>query len=390
LSNVFNFTVPRLKGLKPGPKRTEYFDSGSQGKLTLRVGVSGTKTFYAMDSEIKPNGTKKRVREKIGNFPALSLDEAREKCIQITQQWANPKKTLPTLKHYFEKEYFEKHSKKRKKSWKNDELNFRLHVGPAFGEYRLDEITRPMVMEFHSKLGEQVTESGIKRVSRANRVLSLLSAIFTYAMKQDLIDKNPCHKIDKFPEKAKTSSVTSEQFKELEAIFDNLPDPYMRVFFKLAMETAARRKNILEMRWQDIDFGVRVWHVKGEFVKNGEPLYIPLHSKTISDLKGLQGKISEKSKSCPDAWRYVFPGLSGGHMHFPKRLWKKIQDSLEFDIIFHDLRRSRSTHLLEQGVPVSTVMSLTGHKDPKTLLKHYHAPKIDSLREALTRVDGED
>lgn len=51
----------------------------------------------------------------------------------------------------------------------------------------------------------------------------------------------------------------------------------------------------------------------------------------------------------------------------------------------HIMRRSGITYLLEQGVPVTTIMKMSGHEDVSTLMK-YENTSTEAVEEALASI----
>ena len=75
---TFKFTKTRLEELPPATKgQVEYGDTVVNG-LRIRVGVSGTKSFCVSR---KKNG--KFFRATLGRFPALSVENARAKALEV-------------------------------------------------------------------------------------------------------------------------------------------------------------------------------------------------------------------------------------------------------------------------------------------------------------------
>ena len=79
--------------------------------------------------------------------------------------------------------YVEEYAKKRNKSWQQADHLVRRHLLPAWGALRANTITRADVRSVMSKINGPVL---------ANQVLASASALFTWAMKQELLANNPC------------------------------------------------------------------------------------------------------------------------------------------------------------------------------------------------------
>ena len=130
--NKLNFTKAMLNSLHlPSPgKRSLYHDS-KVPSLGVRVTDTGHKSFVVYR---KINGKPERIT--LGRYPDLSIEQARNKAIEINAaiaQGENPndkrrsERAEMTLAGLFS-EYMERHAKLHKKSWKTDESRFKLHL----------------------------------------------------------------------------------------------------------------------------------------------------------------------------------------------------------------------------------------------------------------------
>lgn len=72
MSNKFKFTKRKLESLKPTDKTITYHDTETTG-LKLTISKAGTYTFMVYR---KIKGRPERV--KLGNFPALTVEQARK------------------------------------------------------------------------------------------------------------------------------------------------------------------------------------------------------------------------------------------------------------------------------------------------------------------------
>ncbi|MBT3926816.1 MAG: site-specific integrase, partial [Rhodospirillaceae bacterium] len=93
--------------------------------------------------------------------------------------------------------YMEEHARPKKKpaSAKSDESNLKNHVLPALGPKKAAAITRADISRLHHSM--------LKTPGAANRVLALLSKMFTLAEKWGLRPDgtNPCRHVERNPER---------------------------------------------------------------------------------------------------------------------------------------------------------------------------------------------
>jgi integrase len=84
--------------------------------------------------------------------------------------------------------YLEEHPKKKNKSWQQAAKLVRRYLLPAWGDLSANVITRSDVRAVMGKINGPVL---------ANQVLASGSAIFTWAVKQELVPINPCRGVER-------------------------------------------------------------------------------------------------------------------------------------------------------------------------------------------------
>ena len=87
-------------------------------------------------------------------------------------------------------QYVELHAKKHNKSWKGTEKLVTRFLLPRWGKLKASAITRADVRAMMIRIEAPIT---------ANQVLASASAIFTWAVKQEIVTINPCHGVDRNP-----------------------------------------------------------------------------------------------------------------------------------------------------------------------------------------------
>lgn len=314
----FDFTKRTIDALpSPDAGVTYYYDARAKG-LALSVGKTGRKAFLLYR---KIKGKPERI--KIGPYPDLSIEEARKATdvlnAQIAQE-ANPadsgraKRSEMTLEELF-KVYYERHSQPRKVTHEEDVAHFARHVnttahGPNLAKLRLSEVTRAKLTAHHAKMAAIPTT--------ANRVLALLSSMFSKAIQWSLFDGNhPCRGIQKFPERSRDRFVQPDEMPRLLYALENEPNEVVRDFLLMALFTGARRKNVLTMKWADVHMERKEWRI--EKTKNGTSQTLPLSHAAIEVLKRRSAAATDPRSA------FVFPGPGAdGHIVDPQRAWSRI------------------------------------------------------------------
>jgi len=267
------------------------------------VTATGQKTFYRVG---RINGSPP-VRIRIGEFPDLSVEQARKACQKLAGQIAegqNPhqerqamkaEKTLGAMFEWF----LENHSKPRKRTWPEDERLFNKFLA-TWGNRRLSAISRTDVQALHAKVGR---ESG---PYQANRVLALLRAVFNKAGLLGFEGKNPVVGVEPFREQSRDRFLLPEElptfFEALKAEPQDAQD-----FVMLSVLIGARAGNLAAMAWQDLHLDLCTWRIPD--TKSKKPAFVHLCGKAIEILNRRQANANGSL--------WVFPPAGRANAHHP-------------------------------------------------------------------------
>lgn len=162
--------------------------------------------------------------------------------------------------------------------------------------------------------------------------------------------------------------------QEVAKLADALPHPY-GLAARLAVATGLRRRNLLQMRWDQID-GDAVT-IPGQLMKNGSPLRIPLNAEALAILRQLGNK-SE----------WVFLKESGAPIkEITSKVWQRACKAAGLDNLrWHDLRHTWASIMRQQGVPLEVIQELGGWKDGAMVQRYSHL-SVDHLRDFAAMVD---
>lgn len=330
----------------------------------------------------------------LGLLSQVDLAEARVRyfeCRQRIESGINPKldnagyksQQCPTLDEFIDRQYLP-HIKSYKRCITADMTLLNNHILPAFGASRLNEITPHNVNQFIA----QKLSAGYKP-SYCNRFLVLLGFCFNLALKWEVagVQRNPvkavsllkCHnKIERY--------LKRDEHERLMREINKSPNPLLRYFVPLALMTGARKREILDARWQDFDFEKKVWVIP--MTKSGKPRHVPLIPEVIMLLKQLRAylpTLMDQKSLLENPW--VLPNhRTGKPLRSIFHSWDtaRKQAGVE-DLRIHDLRHSFASALVNNGVPIYDVQHLLGHQDLRTTQRYAHlAP--ERLRNSAARV----
>lgn len=177
---------------------------------------------------------------------------------------------------------------------------------------------------------------------------------------------NPCDGVSPFEDHGARERYLSRE--EVERLFDELErnaNVQVGQVIKLLLYTGARKREILDARWEDIDWQRRVLTVPAERSKSKKPHYIPLSDAALSLLHTLP-----RQDDMP--WLFFNP-KTGKPPVSVFYAWNTIRRRVGLpDVRLHDLRHSFASFLVNSGRSLYEVQKLLGHHDPKVTMRYAH------------------
>ena len=251
------FTVAELDNLKPGSRRRELPD-GKQAGLYFIIQPSGARSWaYRYRFGGKPR------KFTIGPYPATSLAAARAKAAAASVKVAGDvhpaaekkaeriAKTVPaddTIATII-KQFVAAHCKRKLKARSAHEVERLLtkEIAAPWGERPLSHIGKK---DIHALLDAIVERPA---PITANRTLAWLHTLFNWVVERGILNTNPCIGIrPPADETARDRVLSDDELAALWRASDGLEQPYSE-FIKLLILTGARRNEIAELRWREVD-----------------------------------------------------------------------------------------------------------------------------------------
>jgi integrase len=374
--NAINFTKAALNALPlpEGKKRAWYWDT-KVNSLALMVTGTGRRSFYHYRWVAG-----KPVQRLIGAFPDLSIEQARQKAESLNGLVArgeDPRMAAGTARGEWTladlgEWYVEEHSKKRKRSWRQDAMYFENHF-KVFAKTKLSHITKADLRSFHEDMGDKVGPYA------ANKALRLLSAVFNRAITYDKFrGENPAAAIEFFPERSRDRRLMPDEMPLFIRAVQDESNTDVRDFVLLSLYTGARKANVLAMAWQQIDFTSRTWRIP--MTKTGDWQVIPLEDAEI-------GILRRRKQGNATPWVFPGPGATG-HMQDPRKGWLRILRRAGLDDLhLHDLRRTLGSWMVDSGASLPVIGKVLNHQNQSTTAI-YARLSLDPLRVAKQKTHG--
>lgn len=214
-----------------------------------------------------------------------------------------------------------------------------------------------------------------------------IATFYNYLLLHGIVSDNPV-KVKRLPkfDSPEPKVLTREEVAKLMAVPDLRSDVELRyrTMLELIYATGMRTSEVLNLVFDDIDFGRGIVRVKG---KGGYYRFVPLTNVAIYYLREWLIKCRFNYQRS----ELVFSTRKGTRID-RGNFWKRIKqyaqkagiDSKGFGA--HTLRHSFATHLLQAGADLRTIQILLGHKSLNTTTIYTHLTMQD-LREIYDKND---
>jgi integrase len=378
-----------LKLIPPPAGNSIEYDSEIPG-FGVRITAAGAIAFIL---NYRFRGRERRIT--IGRYPELTVTAARERAIQFRgrildghdplqeRESERAEPTVADLAAHYMSDYAEKH--KRPTSLRNDRQMIDKIIIPKLGKLRLKSVGVKDIAAVHTSLENTPY--------RANRVLALLSKMFSLAGEWGWRADNPARKVPHFHEDRRENWLSIEQIRLFTTALNEYQDQNAANALRLLLLTGARVGELLSADWTQFDLERGIWTKPSHHTKQKKTEHIPLSPPAID----LLNKMKPKILSGP-----LFPGAKGGPRTTLRRPWIQackaagLVEEVEFQgkrkviklykptIRIHDLRHTYASHLVSTGTSLQIVGKLLGHTQPQTTARYAHVAD-DALRKATER-----
>lgn len=284
-------------------------------------------------------------------------------------------------------------------------IDFYRHISNKIANYfkgeLLQQITALQIQKYMVYLRTEYRTKQNKPISdkTIRHLYCVLTLIFSFAMEQELIAKNPMEKVE-CPKLAKKQidAFSQEQAKEFLTLLDSCPLDF-RCMLSLLITTGIRRGELMGLQWQDIDFNALTISIQRNVTytpKSGVVVdtpktensirVIPIIASVAGLLHQYQCELGKQiSKDC-----FLFPNEKGAKLpRDPNAVTRRVKRFMKNngfpDLSPHDLRHSCATLLLNSGADIKSVQEILGHANASTTLNFYVKSDIRQMKAAANK-----
>ena len=243
-----------IRKIKPKAAAYVVWDTHQHG-LAIRVQPTGAKAWKVIYSR---HGRPRWLH--LGNANAIGLNHARNLAAKAMLAVAEGKD--PAAEKKAERgvgtfadlhlRYLDGHAKKRNKSWRQGETLVSRYATPRWGRLQASTVARADVKALMASIEAPVL---------ANQVLAAVSAVFTWAVREDILLTNPCKLVARNPVRSRERVLSDSEVPMFWSAFDDA-GLIVGTALKVILLTGQRPGEVAHMRGEHIRDGW--WELPGE------------------------------------------------------------------------------------------------------------------------------
>jgi integrase len=329
--------------------------------------VRRRKNSWMVDFWIEPPGQPRQRVRKLVPVPTKRAALEYERRLREELLLGTPaRKEVPTLKD-FSAEFLRNYAATSNRPGEQEEKkrNLSLHLLPALGKLRLDEIDRRVIDAFKAmQLAKGLHPNTV------NHHLATLSRALNMAVEWGQLDHAPKVVLLRFPP-TKFDFLTFEEADRLLAASGE-----DRTLVLTLLRTGLRVGEVVALKWETVDLVARKLVVRAAFWRNvegppksGRTREVPLASDLVAALRAhrhLRGS-------------YVFCHGDGRPLtrhNVATAVERTARRAGLRRIGVHVVRHTFASHLVMRGVPLKVVQELLGHADLRMTLRYAHLAPV--------------
>ena len=281
-------------------------------------------------------------------------------------------------------EWYLDHPKaKRKKTYLRDVEMSRV-LREHFGRRPAREIKATDIEIFQNRMLETPSKRGRSyKPATVNRLTTLFKRIYNLAIRDDMVEKNPCWKVPLLPERNVRDRIVSSE--EFEAIKSQLPE--YALILSLGYYLGMREGEILNLREKQVHFYDNGAEEGSIDLYDGETKSAEGRKISFGSLVGkpLKDHLARLKKGDPE--RFLFTTAKGNLLgNFRRDFQRACRRAGIKGLCFHDFRHTAITNMRKAGVNISVIMTISGHKS-MAMFRRYNRIDLDDGKEAMRKLE---
>src|SRR3954469_16788199 len=257
----------------------------------------------------------------------------------------------------------------------------RLHLLPAFGHLRVEQVTTARIERWKSDF---LVRTGNRR--QAAKLVALLHSMYERARLLYGIQRNPVADVERIRLRYDAAAFDFYSPEEVWALVRAAADEQDGAIFLTAAFAGLRRGEICALRWRDVDFAKRAIRVETSVVfghvgatKGGRGRAVPMVREVAEVLArlGERGYLGDRADpGCPREGDW----LDGSALR--RRFVTACERAGLRVLRFHDLRHTFGSNAINRANLVQ-VQAWMGHADHRTTMRYLHHKSLDAEADLL-------
>jgi len=283
---------------------------------------------------------------------------------------------MKTVQQLIDKYYTSNDFKMLRDRTKKDYQYFLGVMCDSFGDVNFDKLT--------SKQAKHAYEEWVERgISFANHICTVSSIVYRYAIDMEYTKVNPFASVKrKTPIQRKVVWTEGDVRNFLDTAYSEFQWRSLGLIVHMAYEWCQRLGDMRLLTWDNFDLDERKLYL--EQSKRRAEVTLPIEDDLLEMLVQQEQDFGFQPYVVPR----TTPVQGQYHPYSMERLSKAgravmRQAGLSEELRLMDLRRTGTTQMVEAGVPMGQIMSVTGHSNPQSV-KPYMKNTFASANNALT------
>ena len=360
--------VQDFKRKSDGP-RTQYKWDLVEAGLGVSVSMLGKKSWVF---RYNPPGKQKQTIIKIGEFPAHSVEQAREivrekKRIRYAGRDPRYSTSGKTVEEFYDIMTATAHFKQKplatKKGFKGSMTNWVL---PVIGGYPIDSVRR---VDVRAVL-DRIMDKGLEGACRSAH--SVMMTFFGYAMNAALIENSPATniKMEYVTSGALDKHLSHEEIKIVMELDDQDPT---NLLLKFLLLTGCRINEVRQMKWSDIEDDV-IHFPKTKTVPHTLPI-----TDMLEEVLGRARVLSHKRMWVFNSLRSVSNPVGEDSIR------RKLHRCTDETVTPHTLRHTAVSEMGDLEIPLEQIALVVNHKVGGMTGKYSHGKALGKKLNALKK-----
>jgi integrase len=218
----------------------------------------------------------------------------------------------------------------------------------------------------------------------ANKTMAIARVVYNHGLRMEMVNNNPFNAVRRRKPKSRTTLWDKEHIVQLlDTAYSDFNTRNLGLIAQMAYEWCQRVGDMRLLKWSSIDFEHRRVHILQS--KRRAEVYLPISDDLMDMLEQQHEDFGFQEYVAPRP--YPIQGK-----YEPYTIYKMSKHGrtlirsagLPDTLRLSDLRRTGTTEMVQAGVGIGQIMSVTGHANPQSV-KPYIKNTFDAANYALTK-----